>query len=699
MRTVERGKGTTYSEIREGNKLLDAPNTQRVTELVEKILKINYDLFSKAIYSEQNALDYFLRLPRGERMRRIDNLLTIDKFEKARSSVVSLRNKLIERKLGKQSIIEQTDVEKLKKFVDSLIKDLDKLREDKLKVSAEIETLEKQKNEMETEVKRLEQLNKDLNYYKEQRKSVESAIEENKKFIKEIEDLLKGRTKQDIEKKLNEFSKKIEDLKNSLEEKRKEQEKLTELISETKTKIDFLQKEKIGKLESEISKKLSIQEMISEIKKKYGPKPLEKMKKQKEELDNLNEKITSLSTRLSETKQILEQIYELKDHCPVCQSKLTSLKKKRLIKNQKEKIEKIEKKIKVLEKEKKTKEESFKLIEDVADKFKQFLIEVDGLDEMQSQLKDLKKVYSKTIQTLESYQKNLKNIKTEVSNLQKEIEDIEKDEKRLSLLYSRIPEIERKRERLTFLNSRLEDVKMKLTEINKQLEGQDIDKLRKELTKIISRKSELEERLKNLTEMFKEKESRKNEEQEKIKMIETQKSEIVKLEKIIKDLKIFERALEETQVQLRTEFIEAVNFTMNQIWSSLYPYEDFIGIGLNIEGGDYVLQLKTRSGDWIDADGIASGGERSLACLALRIAFSLVLAPNLKMIILDEPTANLDRRSITELATTLRERINEFVDQTFLITHERELENAVTGNAYRIERDKSIDGVTKVTAM
>jgi len=138
---------------------------------------------------------------------------------------------------------------------------------------------------------------------------------------------------------------------------------------------------------------------------------------------------------------------------------------------------------------------------------------------------------------------------------------------------------------------------------------------------------------------------------------------------------------------------------MNQIWSSLYPYEDFIGIGLNIEGGDYVLQLKTRSGDWIDADGIASGGERSLACLALRIAFSLVLAPNLKMIILDEPTANLDRRSITELATTLRERINEFVDQTFLITHERELENAVTGNAYRIERDKSIDGVTKVTAM
>jgi len=696
MRTIERGKGTTYSEIREGEKLLDAPNTQRVTELVERVLKINYELFSKAIYSEQNALDYFLRLPRGERMRRIDNLLTIDKFETARSSAVSLRNKLVERKLGKQSIIEQTDIEKLKKLVGEVKEDLDNLRKDKLEVSAEVEALEKQRSEMEIEVKKLEQLNKDSNYFKEQEKSVESAIEENNKFIKEIRDLLKGRTKQDIEKNLKEFSEKVKDLESKLTEKRKDQEKLTELISESRTKIDFLEKEKMGKLEADISTKLSIKEMITEIKKKYGQKPLEKMKKQKDELDDLIKKITSFSTKLSETKEILDQIYQLKDYCPICQSKLTPAKKKTLIKNQKEKIEKIEKEIKSLEKEKGMKEEDFKSIEDVVDKFKHFLIEVEGLDEMQSQLKDLKKVHSKSIKTLESYQKNLNAIKIDISNLQKEIENTETDEKKLSLLYSRIPEIEKKKERLTYLNSRLEDVRLKLTDINKKLEGQDVEKLRKEFTDVVSKKSELEERLKNLTEMFKEKESRKNEEEEKIKMVETQKSEVVELEKIIKDLKIFEKALEETQVQLRTEFIEAVNFTMSQIWTNLYPYEDFVSIGLNIEEGDYVLQLKTRTGDWINADGIASGGERSIACLALRVAFSLVLAPNLKMIILDEPTANLDRSAITELANTLREKISEFVDQTFIISHTPELEDAVTGFAYRLGRDKTTDGSTEV---
>ncbi len=696
MRTIDRGKGTTYSEIREGDRLLDAPNTQRVTELVEKTLKINYELFSKAIYSEQNALDYFLRLPRGERMKKIDNLLMIDKFEKARSSAVSLRNKLIERKLGKQSVIEQTDVNKLRNLLGELIQDLDKLRKDKLEVSAETEALEKQKNEMEAEVKRLEQLNKDLNYYKEQEKSVESAIEEVKKFIKEIDDLLRGRTKEDIEKGLNVFSQKIKELGNSIEEKRKDQEKLTELLSETRTKIDFIEKDKKAKLEADISKKLSIKEMIDEIKKKYGQKPLEKMQKQKQEMDKLIEKITSLSTRLSETKETLDQIYELKDHCPVCQSKLTPAKKKKLIKNQKERIKKIEKEIKVIEKERGVKEETFKAIEDVADKFKQFLIEVEGLDKMQSQLKDLKKVYSKSVKTLESYQKNLNSIKINIQNLQKETENTEEDEKKLSLLYSRIPEIVRKKERLTYLNTRLEDVRLKLTDINKGLEGQDIEKLRKEFTEVVSKKSELEERLKNLTEMFKEKESRKKEEEEKIKMVETQKQEVVKLEKIVKDLKIFEKALEGTQVQLRTEFIEAVNFTMSQIWTNLYPYEDFVGIGLNIEGGDYVLQLKTRAGGWVNVDGIASGGERSLAALALRIAFALTLAPNLQILVLDEPTANLDSNAIKMLGETLRERINQFINQTFLITHQRELESAVSGYGYRLERDKATDEATRV---
>jgi DNA repair protein SbcC/Rad50 len=100
-RVIEKGKGTTYSEFRENGKLMEAPSTQRVNELVSKVMKVDYDLFSKAIYSEQNALDYFLTIPRGQRMKKIDELLMIDRFEKARASAITLANKVAERSAGR----------------------------------------------------------------------------------------------------------------------------------------------------------------------------------------------------------------------------------------------------------------------------------------------------------------------------------------------------------------------------------------------------------------------------------------------------------------------------------------------------------------------------------------------------------------------------------------------------------------------
>jgi len=146
---------------------------------------------------------------------------------------------------------------------------------------------------------------------------------------------------------------------------------------------------------------------------------------------------------------------------------------------------------------------------------------------------------------------------------------------------------------------------------------------------------------------------------------------------------------------LRKNFVSAVNQAMEAIWPELYPYKDLYGVRLGIEEGDYILQLEDSTG-WIPADGTASGGERSIACLALRIAFALVLAPQLRWLVLDEPTHNLDSRAVEDLANVLRDKVSEFVDQIFLITHDPNLETAVSGYLYRLERDKEKDGFSKV---
>jgi DNA repair exonuclease SbcCD ATPase subunit len=110
---------------------------------------------------------------------------------------------------------------------------------------------------------------------------------------------------------------------------------------------------------------------------------------------------------------------------------------------------------------------------------------------------------------------------------------------------------------------------------------------------------------------------------------------------------------------------------------------------------DYVLQLKGSEG-WISVDGIASGGERSMACLALRIAFSLSFIPNLCWLILDEPTHNLDSNAISQFIDVLREKMPAFAEQVFLITHDERISEGVQGVLYKLDRNKNEDGATQV---
>jgi exonuclease SbcC len=71
-RTVMKGKST--AELRKNGELIEGPQPSKVTVEVEKILKMNYDLFSRAVYSEQNQLDMFLTNTKGQRMKKIDEL-------------------------------------------------------------------------------------------------------------------------------------------------------------------------------------------------------------------------------------------------------------------------------------------------------------------------------------------------------------------------------------------------------------------------------------------------------------------------------------------------------------------------------------------------------------------------------------------------------------------------------------------------
>ncbi|MFP4045539.1 MAG: hypothetical protein ACLFS3_00575, partial [Candidatus Aenigmatarchaeota archaeon] len=241
----------------------------------------------------------------------------------------------------------------------------------------------------------------------------------------------------------------------------------------------------------------------------------------------------------------------------------------------------------------------------------------------------------------------------------------------------------------------LEKIENKLKKREKKVDERKIEQKQKKLEELSSQKSKISSELKHDRKFYQEKEKQKERLTKRKEKFQEYREEATQLREIKQDLTKFRTALQSTQKKLRKRFVEAVNKTMEGLWDDLYPYNDFTGIRLTIRESDYELQL--RSGDrWRAVEGVASGGERTTACLALRIAFALVLAPNLKWLILDEPTHNLDGRAVEDLAELLRTRVSEFVDQVFLITHDEKMEGAVNSNLYRLKRKKEKNEATEV---
>ncbi len=135
VKRVVKRSGSNEAELRSGGLLIAGPKTSDVNKKVEEILGINYDLFSRAIYAEQNQLDAFLKMSPSQRKEKLDELLGLDKYESARSSAVTLSTKL------------KKYAEEKKRFVDEQKKKIDfaRVEEYKLKASekeAEVSSLE-----------------------------------------------------------------------------------------------------------------------------------------------------------------------------------------------------------------------------------------------------------------------------------------------------------------------------------------------------------------------------------------------------------------------------------------------------------------------------------------------------------------------------------------------------------------------------
>ncbi len=693
-RVIEKRKGTTYSEIRENGKLLEAPSTQRVNEAVEKILKTNYELFTKAVYSEQNALDYFLTIPKGQRMKKIDELLMMEKFEKARSSSSTLANRMLERKLSKQNVLESSDTETLERFVEEFKQSIDALLLDKQNLLQKLHETVYEKTQMQKELSELAKVLENIQTLKSEEMAIKKVIDEISTTLNAVRaDNQDPRVLEDEMRNLNNLIQEFEEV---LSENQRKYQRLQEQSSRAKAEVELIRKEKIGRLESEVKDQTRIKKEFEELKKSIGGDIDRRLDEEKMRLEKFVGEVEALKIRVKDLQGTLEQLSSLGVKCPICERKLTKEQKIVLHKQKKSQAENLMSELTEAVKKRDSVSKELKGLEFAAKKLDEMIIGIKDLDNLKAELENNKHIYLVLDESSVKLVKELRQLESETEKLQRKFRETVSRKQETEFAYVRSKEYKEKSRRFEELASKRQIILGHLRELEASLGGKEVVHMENRFKQLLTAESELSVKARGIEDLVRERQERMKDFEKRLSIINKEKLDIKKLDKLVSELQIFGKALEQTQIELRKEFVASVNYAMNRIWQTLYPYQDYPSIRLSIEEGDYVLQLQGRNGDWNDVEGILSGGERSLAALALRIAFSLVLAPHLRLLILDEPTSNLDSRAISELAVTLRERIGEFITQTFLITHTPELEDAVNGTAYRLERDKSSDAPTNI---
>ena len=441
-------KGSSQAKLYIDGKFVAGPKPQDVNSEIEKNVEISYNLFSRAVYSEQNQIDYFLRLSPGQRKEKFDELLELDRYEKARSNAVSALNRV-------------------KGIVD------DKKR-----------------------------------WLQEQQKdSGETALADLKKRFAE-----KGKLLEDLKKRMLESEKEITKLEGELkksEEAKKEFDKLNETVSkkgylaqQITSEIKAEEKE-LGGLPAEAIEK-SAEEKGKEIEtlEKLVTKAEKEEKQAIEKVSALKQEMRGNELKISELGEQSKQVKGAGAECPVCKTELDKIKKESIAKENAENIaglegknKKLQENISALKVESEKEEKGLKITKQNIEKLEEQVGKLDRLleiskkmSEKQKQAKELekevldakeklsklgfneakaKKTRDSLIRTRtesESNKREQASAKEVIAGIERELDGLNKKKEQVKVLEVQVKEIEERCEKMMLFVNSLKETQAQLRE-------------------------------------------------------------------------------------------------------------------------------------------------------------------------------------------------------------------------------------------
>ncbi|MCL5679975.1 MAG: AAA family ATPase [Candidatus Marsarchaeota archaeon] len=674
-RGISRNK-KSEAKIEKNGKYLQT-QSERVTEEIEAILKINYEVFSRAIYAEQNRLDYFLELRKGERKKQIDEMLGLDRFALAEENATSLVNSLKAIIQENEKFVQNADISAMKSKLESLSKGLESEKKKAVLLNDSAKALREQLSALKQEYQKMREENEKRIALSKSMAEVESRLSTLKMQLSKIS-VPKG-SLTELQESGKRLSSELESADKNIESA---QEKVKRFISMRSSS------------EAQLTRCLSDMEKAKEIKKKIGGTDINSLKSEIDAKQNeLKLSVAELAdsrSRLAETKKWLDELNKHESKCPICERSLPEDLKKHLLEERNEIIKTITEEIKHKESQVNNSEKELKSLNVRLNELSALASNLSAYEGLDAKAEELKNKIKSINSDMEASESALKTLKPKRDELYKDLEKNRSDMdsiKRAESLKSEIVSSEAALKEKTMQISMLKITDKDIEAVRERYNEKNAEyaKASAEIAAIKESSSRLEVQISDVTKSI----AQINAIEEKISATRKHSIEVSR----------FKNALVDTEAQLRERLVYSINELLEGLWLGLYPYGDYSAIALRAYSDDYALEASVQiegEDTWLPVDGVSSGGERSIACLALRIAMSMVIVPNLKWLILDEPTHNLDAQGINKMIEVFSGSLPNIVEQIFVITHDEAMKQVHNARIYEFSRDKSSNSPTEI---
>lgn len=671
-RTLHKTK-SPQAKIYKNDVLIRGPKPSDVNDEIEKIIGLNLDSFMKSNYAEQNSIDYFLKLPANERKALFDNLFDISFYGDMSINARQVNNKLkmkqddLNIKINEyKKLIENYNSENITNKIDNINKDMQRIKEEIISQTNDLQKRKELELEINKQKENYENTNNLINNLLGKEKYLETELSKLKETLGENKDELQNKLKQILELKEN---------------KSKEKANIEQEYNNLRSKTMFYNN-KITDLNSKQAEYTRVETILNEIPKEIN----DIVNKLVNDLERTKETITQNETKAKTLETEIITLDKSHANCPICTQELTSDHKNRILNEKTNEKKRLETEIKSLieqhnkfkqEYELKNKQREF--YNRNIELFEKLKIELKQIDDFQVKIKENSELEIKQ-------KENLTKIQNELLKIEQEQKDIDNKLKNIN-------DFDNKNKDLIKVKENIVQNKELLAKIIYNPE--EYSKIKSELQKVLTELQYKKEIVLEKEKQLKDETFKLEQYNNILKNLNLAEKESTILTKYIDDFTTVSNVSKKTQEQVRQYVVDSINLIFQDLWQQIYPYKDFTNIKFNASDGDYKIELLFNNEYKRELDEYISGGERSSIALALRIAMSLVMKNKLNLIVLDEPTHNLDNKTVLSLSNLLNSYLPQFVDQIFVITHDTTLEQ-YANNVYYIERNKETDGATEI---